>query len=285
MNKNTKLILAVIVTILCISLISGSMVLMMERKEKWPPDDIYVFNTKGYMAYETEEEITIDILLCSLHRNGKNPMEKYENIYFETDTGIRYQSDITSNIKELLFDEGEIISQSIVSFPLNGTFVSGNTLNFTKMILQNEEGREMVREFGNIEIELLQSSDLSKQTVIEIPTAYSARLDKFEYTIENKTKNEITVQELYLGDDFNYKVAPVSVPELSAQEIRVDFLETEGFGDSPEYVILKPKFQMLADQGQEYVCSAIGRTAYSGAISNAVLREYLWKCVNGEKIH
>ena len=76
---------------------------MMESKEKWPPDDIYVYNSKGYMAYETGEDIAIDILLCSLHRDGKNPMEKYQNVYFETDTGIRYQSDLTSLLLYVLY--------------------------------------------------------------------------------------------------------------------------------------------------------------------------------------
>lgn len=283
MNKNTKLLLAVIGTILCISLISGGIVLMMESKEKWPPDDIYVYNTSGYMAYETGEDIAIEILLCSLHRNGKNPMDKYQNVYFETDTGIRYQSDLTNDIKSPLFNENEIISQSIIRFPLNGSFVSGNTLNFTKIILQKKDGTEIVRDFGNIVIDLLQPSEISEQAVIEIPAAYSVRLAEFEYTIENKTNNEIIVQELYLGEDIHYEAASVTVPALSTQEIQVDFLGTEGFGDSPGYVIIKPKFKILTDGGQEYVCSSTGRTAYSGAIPNAELRDYLWDCVNGEK--
>ncbi len=283
MNNNAKLLLAVICTIVCISLISGGIVLMMESKEKWPPDDIYVYNSKGYMAYETGEDIAIDILLCSLHRDGKNPMEKYQNVYFETDTGIRYQSDLTSDIKKTLFDENEIISQSIVRFPLNGTFVSGNTLNFTKMILQKKDGTETVRDFGNIVIELLQPSEIKEQAVIEIPAVYSVKLDEFQYTVDNKTKNDIIVQELYLGEDINYEASPVLVPASSTQEIQVDLLGTEGFGNFPEYVIIKPKFKILADREKEYVCSTMGRTAYSGTITNAVLREYLWDCVNGER--
>lgn len=283
MDKNTKLLLSVIGTILCISLISGSIVLMMDSKEKWPPDDIYVYDTRGYMAYETGEDISIDILLCSLHRTGKNPMAKYQNVYFETDMGVRYQSDLTGEIKRQLFDEDEIISQSIIRFPLNGAFVPGNTLNFTKMILQKDDGSETVREFGKIEIELLQPSEINEKAVIDIPVAISERLAEFEYSVENRSKNVMIVQELYLGNDIKYKAAPVTVPSLSIQKNQVDFMGTEGFGDFPEYIVIKPKFKILDEQGQEYICTATGRTAYSGSTTNAVLREYLWQYVNGEK--
>lgn len=284
MNKNIKFILAVVGTILCISLISGSIILLLENKEKWPPDDIYVYNSKGYMAYETGEDIAIDILLCSLHRNGKNPMEKYENVYFETDTGIRYQSDITNDIKRTLFDENEIISESVVRFRLNGSFISGNTLNFTKLILQKKDGTEIVRDFGNIVIDILQPSEIKDKIAIEVPSVYSAKLAKFQYTIENRMKTDIIVQELYLGEDISYEAATVLVAGSETQEIQVDFLGTEGFNDLPNYFIIKPKFKILADNNQEYVCSAAGTTAYSGNISNAELRRYLLDCVNENNI-
>lgn len=284
MDKNIKLLLSVIGVILCISLISGSIVLMMDSKEKWPPDDIYLYNTGGYMAYETGEDITIDILLCSLHRNGNNPMEKYQNVYFETDTGVRYQSELTSDIKRPLFDEDEMISQSIARFPLNGTFVSGNTLNFTKMILQKKDGTETVHEFGNIVIEIIQPSEIKDKILIETSSVYSVKLDEFRYTIENKMKTDITVRELYLGKEVNYETVPVSIMGSEMKEIKVDFLGTEEFNNLPNYFVVKPRFKISAEQGEEYVCSSIGVTAYSGNITNEQLRDFLLDYVNEDKI-
>ena len=78
---------------------------MMESKEKWPPDDIYVYNSKGYMAYETGEDIAIDILLCSLHRDGKNPMEKYQNVLYKYAINKYYDELIKKLKSSALVDE------------------------------------------------------------------------------------------------------------------------------------------------------------------------------------
>lgn len=284
MNKNTKLILAIAGVILCISLVSGGLILLLESKEKWPSDDIYVYDSNGYMLYEAGEDIAIDILLCALHRNGKNPMKKYQNVFFETNNGIRYQADLTSDIISSLFNENEIISESVVRFRLNGGFVAGDTLNFKKLVLQKVDGTEIVRDFGNIVIEIIQPSEIKDKIEIEIPSVYSAKLDEFSYTIKNKMKTDIIVQELYLGEGIYYESVPVSVMGSETKEIKVDFSGTEEFNDLPNYVVIKPGFKILEDQGREYVCSAIGMTAYSGNITNEQLRVYLLDYMNKDKI-
>lgn len=283
MSNNTKLVLTVIGIILCISLIGGGIILMQGNREEWPPDDIYVYNSSGYMAYEPGETIAVNILLCSVHRSGNNPMEQYQNVYFETITGIRYQADLTNDIKRSLFDEKEMINESIVKVELNGNFVSGNTLNFTKLILEKRDGTEIIHDFGNIEVEIIQSSDIHDKIAIEIPTVYSVRLDEFQYTIENKTESEIVVQELYLGDGISYDTKSVSVPPLGKENVSVDFIETEEVAESPNYFIIKPKFTILTKDGQEYVCSSVGSTAYAKNISTTELRKYLISLIDNQK--
>lgn len=283
MSNNTKLVLTVTGIILCISLIGGGIILMQGNREEWPPDDIYVYNSNGYMAYEPGETIDVNILLCSVHRSGNNPMEQYQNVYFETITGIRYQADLTNDIKRSLFDEKEMINESIVKFELNGNFVSGNILNFTKLILEKRDGTEIIHDFGNIEVEIIQSSDIYDKIAIEIPTVYSVRLDEFQYTIENKTESEITVQELYLGDGISYDTKSVFIPPLGKENVSVDFMGTEDFAESPNYFIIKPKFTILMKDGQEHVCSSVGSTAYAKNISTTELRKYLISLIDNQK--
>lgn len=275
MNNNKKLIIAIVCVITCIGFISGGIMLYLGKKDKWPPDDIYVYNSNGYMAIEMDEEINIAMLLCSVHRNGKNPIEKYEKMYFETTSGDRYEADLEDNIKDSFYDKDNSYSEVISLFKIGGVFLSGETYDFDKLILQRKDGTYVTHQFGNIRIEMLKGADTDDKVSINIPSPLNEKLEKFDFTIENKMQTDLTVKEIYLGDTIEYTIDPFSISASDEKKLEIELTGTEKFSESPYFYVIKPKITLVTSDGEEYVCSTIGNKFYSKQDSQETIQEYL----------
>ncbi len=283
MSKRVKVLLAFIGIFLCIILIGGGIFLLQENKEKWAPNDVYVFESSGYMAFEAKEDKYIMLLLCTLHRDGKNPMEQYEKIDFVTDKNVRYQSSFSDKMNDSFFNDDEIITCSSMEFGIYGDFVQGEKLNFTSIILTKKDGTETRREFGKIEIEIIEDSDIRDIINPEISDIYSGNLSEFNCTINNEMESEVLIQKIYLGEGFHYSFQPAKVSSGESIKFCVEIDEPESYSQNVSFCVLKPKLMFEIKDGVEQSCSAKGNTVYINNVSDKTLREYLLDCADGKK--
>lgn len=270
-----KKVIYVLITgiVLCIIFVVAGIVLLEKNKEKWPPDGIYVYNSNGYMAFEDDERIYIKLMLCSLHQNGKNPIDKYSNIYFVTDTGIRYQTPLDESLKEALLSD-ENYTQSIYEFPLDGVFSKGEKLNFTSIVLQDSEEKERILEFGNITLEILEDSMMDDKIIVTESAIYKGRLNEYKFHIENQTQSELLFNDIYLGNDIKYTVNPVEILSNNKKNIIVEIVEPDIFLNTPSFYVLKPYIILQTKENKNIICTS-GNTVYSKSISDEEVRKYL----------
>ncbi len=275
MNNDKKLIIAMVCVILCIGFASGGILLYLDKNEKWAPDDIYVYNSNGYMAIEMDEEIKIAMLLCSVHRNGKNPMEQYEKIYFETETGEKYEATLEEDMKDSLYNKETIYSEAVFLFKLGGVFLSGETYNFDKLVLIKKDGGYTIHKFGNIRIEMLKDAQIDDIASVNMNSGISKSLEGIECDIENRMQTDLMVKNIYLGEYVEYSIDSFSIPSSNKKEMEIELTAIDKSSEAPCYSVVKPKITLAAQDGQEYVCSTIGSRYYLVNDSIETVRNYL----------
>ena len=273
--KNKKVVYVLITgIILCIILVVCGIVLLEKNKEEWPPDDIYVYNSSGYMAFEEDEEIKINLLLCSLHQNGKNPMEKYRFMHFVTDTGTRYLTPLDQNLKDTLLSD-ENYSQSLYQFPLYGDFKKGEKLNFTSIVLQDLEGKERILEFGNITIEILEDSMMDDKIMVGESSVYIGILDQYKFYIENNTQSDLLFNDIYLGgNDIQYSVNSAKILANGNKNFIAEIEEPDTLLNTPSFYVLKPYVILQTIESDKILCTS-GPTMYYKTLSDEEVRKYL----------
>lgn len=273
-KKKNKIVLFIICIVACIILVVVGVTLLKNNKEDWAADDIYIYNSNGYMAFRSDETIKIKILLCSLHRNGKNPAEKYEKIYFKTETGDRYQSSFDNKAKNTMFHSGKVYTESILEFPLEGSFIAGERLNFTSMILQTSEGAERELEFGKIVIEILEDSSEADDIMILASSVYKGRLTSYGCNIENQMSSDVRIQDIYFGENIRYTFNEIVIPASDTADLKVEINEPDEYLQTPSFYVLRPKLTAVMEDGKNIVCST-DTIVYSGDVPDKELRKYL----------
>lgn len=273
-KKKNKIALFIICIVVCIILIAVGVILLNNNKEEWAADDIYIYNSNGYMAFRSDETIRIKILLCSLHRNGTNPAEKYEKIYFKTETGDRYQSSFDNKAKNTLFNSGKVYTESILEFPLEGSFIAGERLNFTSVILQTSEGTERELEFGKIVVEILEDSNEADNIMTLASSVYKGKLTSYGCNVENQMSSDVTIQDIYLGENIRYTFNEIVIPAFDTIDLKIEINEPDEYLQTPSFYVLRPKLMAVIEDGKNIACST-DTIVYSGDIPDKELREYL----------
>ena len=273
--KNKKNIIILVLMIFCVGFIGVGAYLLKNNKEKWPKDDIYVYDSNGYLAYEEDEKVYVGLLLCSLHRNGKNPIEQYSGIFLLDEVGNKYSLDIDEGIKESLCNDEEIISESIVNFEIGSRFKAGEIINFNTLLLEKSDGTEKSYDFGTITVEIIEKSDEIEKLNIQSESIYAMNFKRYTFKVRNDLEENIAIKEMVLGDNVELGEVEQTIESKKTKSIEVNILNKENFGNTPEFYIVKPKIKLLVGNSKEIVCAVDGSMSYSRSTDNKTLRNYL----------
>lgn len=273
MSKNMKNFILGLVLIIAASCILVGAVMIKTNEEKWPPDDLYVFDNMGYMAFEEYEEKYIKIMICSLHKDGKNPVNKYKCFYLETEDGERFTASVQGS-NDVFYEEGEILTLISVQFNLLGDFEVSEKIEFTDLIMVKEDGSEVKRNLGGIDMEIIntpETNDINGST----SSLFSGNIKRFRYQVFNESSDNIEVHDIYFGEYIKYNFEEFSIESKYSSAGEVDIEGPEDFGKALGFCVLKPKIKGMREDGSEFTISCSGDTVYFSPYTDKEIRKYL----------
>ena len=125
---------------------------------RWPADDIYFFENQSFLAYALDEDIVVPLFVCSLHTQGKNPIDNYDRFALITDSGIEIPAIFEISARNQPLTAQEKNTNFFARFQLSPTAEEKSTgfLTFTQIKLYSGTASNVV-DIGKIQIAFLDS--------------------------------------------------------------------------------------------------------------------------------
>lgn len=242
-----------------------------------PTNGFHMMEHRGYYAFQNNENkiIDLDVFFVNNNFNGDNKLiEKFSGLCLVSNDGMDYPFALSSDEVEFFTKQinddkyNNRIIEQVIKIDLSKMDIPNESIKFVQLKYQNEKGQIVKKNLGQVQVDFVKASDdvaaLSKRvswTRVEQPT-----FTEVEYLVENKSENNIEIDNLQYGSTGVNVLAPLPIVlgPLDYKEYKFDVKLTGEKPGQPIVYMLKPQFTYMKD-GNEKI----------GVFSNISTEKYL----------
>ena len=210
--KKSKIILIVVLSVLVIAFAIVAILYIRKYVDLHHLNSgIYFFEHREYLAYCSDEEKNIYLdcyIVDETYPKGEMITDRYSDFYMIDADGNHYPiADTDADAAKLFEGRGNVLTMktifhSEIVFPLNAGNKTGS-INLCGLHYKNEEGSDVIRDIGTVEIDILSSFDHAVKAESKLDSGESVvfpPFKEFEYSFSNESSKKAYIDEITFGN-------------------------------------------------------------------------------------